>query len=323
MDHLSLYLRQFESLNRGNIRKEFVKEGEDPKAPHKPILLLAVLDLIERKAIQGNQIRLTDELYRAYEEMWRALFPDRSPGKISYPIFHMANEPFWHLAPRTGPSAGQFPKDGSSLPSLEKSVDCAYLDKALWELLMNDYDRHLLRWGLLDAYFGKRKGALSSPQADEFDALKASIYQIDALSGAQRDILLGKSSGNQHLITQTRKARNAIFRTEIPKIYNYTCAISGYWVQAESGISLLDACHIIPHAQGGSDSVSNGIALTPILHRAFDGGLISIGEDYRVRVSPHFKENEDSPFNLGQFDGKKLHLPKDEGLWPRVKKNIM
>ena len=39
-------------------------------------------------------------------------------------------------------------------------------------------------------------------------------------------------------------------------------------------------------------SISNGISLSPNLHRAFDRGLITINADYVVRISPVIKENE-------------------------------
>jgi len=61
------------------------------------------------------------------------------------------------------------------------------------------------------------------------------------------------------------------------------------------GFSMIDACHIIPFKVSGDDRVTNGIALCPNLHRAFDRGLISVGDDFKILVSTHFAEDKASP----------------------------
>lgn len=69
------------------------------KAPHKAVLLLAIIDLVESNVIRCPQIELTDELVKRFREVWRrylgqsAIFtPD-----ITKPFFHMQHEPFWRL----------------------------------------------------------------------------------------------------------------------------------------------------------------------------------------------------------------------------------
>ncbi|MGH8646764.1 MAG: HNH endonuclease [Gammaproteobacteria bacterium] len=48
----------------------------------------------------------------------------------------------------------------------------------------------------------------------------------------------------------------------------------------------MDAAHILPvGAPGSTDHVRNGIALAPTYHRAFDGGLIYLDEQFRMRLN--------------------------------------
>jgi len=68
--------------------------------------------------------------------------------------------------------------------------------------------------------------------------------------------------------------RSGIFKREIPKLYNNTCAISQLRIDATANISMVDACHIVPFSEAYDDTLTNGIALCPNLHRAFDRGLI-------------------------------------------------
>lgn len=109
--------------------------------------------------------------------------------------------------------------------------------------------------------------------------------------------------------------RSGIFKREIPKIYNYECAISGMRIETTTNAQMVDACHIVPFAISKDDTISNGISLAPNLHRAYDRGLITITEDYIVRISPTISENQ-SPFSLKQFEGKSIQLPTQHHFFP-------
>jgi predicted restriction endonuclease len=49
----------------------------------------------------------------------------------------------------------------------------------------------------------------------------------------------------------------------------------------------------------------------------FDRGIVTIKPDYTVSVSNSIEESSASPFNLGQFEGKRILLPEREEWWPR------
>jgi putative restriction endonuclease len=78
---------------------------------------------------------------------------------------------------------------------------------------------------------------------------------------------------------------------------------------------MIDACHIVPFSESHDDTISNGISLCPNLHRAFDRGLISIDEDYKVIVSSSFSESS-VDYSIKQYEGKELFLPKDYEHFP-------
>lgn len=54
-----------------------------------------------------------------------------------------------------------------------------------------------------------------------------------------------------------------LFKNTIPKMYDYTCCITGMKVQSSHKIQIIDACLIYP------------FSLSPTLHRTFDRGLIT------------------------------------------------
>ena len=64
--------------------------------------------------------------------------------------------------------------------------------------------------------------------------------------------------------------RGAQFRHDVIAAYDRRCAVSGFGlgsVPASKASGLLDAAHIHLVGDDGSDHVSNGLPLTPTLHR--------------------------------------------------------
>jgi putative restriction endonuclease len=64
--------------------------------------------------------------------------------------------------------------------------------------------------------------------------------------------------------------------------------------------------------------VTNGLALCPNIHRAFDSGLIAIGDDYTILLSTHIREKSEHAYSLNKFERSKLLLPVHQSAWPDV-----
>ena len=75
--------------------------------------------------------------------------------------------------------------------------------------------------------------------------------------------------------TYERAVRDGAFRTLLLQ-HTQCCAISG-----ETLVCVLDAAHILPVSDNGSDDLTNGMVLRKDLHALFDAGYISIREDGR------------------------------------------
>jgi len=68
-----------------------------------------------------------------------------------------------------------------------------------------------------------------------------------------------------------RAERDPLFKFQILKRFEGKCLVTGIDVT-----EMLDAAHIIPVANGGTEDPNNGILLTAGLHRALDAGLWAI-----------------------------------------------
>ena len=133
----------------------------------------------------------------------------------------------------------------------------------------------------------------------------------------KRKIIELKSQVDENAFQEEVFIRGGLFKREIPKIYNNTCAITGLRIDAITNVSMVDACHIVPFSEGYDDTLTNGIALCPTLHRAFDRGLISITDDYKVIINKNFVEKT-SIYNISQFAGNKITLPENSNFHPAL-----
>lgn len=113
--------------------------------------------------------------------------------------------------------------------------------------------------------------------------------------------------------------RDAQFRRDVLAAYQNRCAISSFEVGTVpfyQARRILDAAHIRPIALQGPDHVTNGLTLTPTLHRLFDEGLFGLTYSARgleTRVSPRLErrmiESPDGRFRLPLEDGLLVTLP--------------
>jgi len=199
-----------------------------------------------------------------------------------------------------------------SFNSLKSAVAYAEIDIELAELLLLEENRELLEMAILEKYFSHSSNANSK---DYLNNISNEILNDSAEEYKQRiqklQSLLDKSDFQEEIYV-----RSGRFKREVLSAYNDTCAISGLKITTTENISMLDACHIIPFSETYDDTISNGIALTPTLHRAFDRGLIGINSSYEVVLSADFKENSSSPYCLSQFLGKRLILPINTHKYP-------
>lgn len=286
-------------------------------APHKPVLLLAILELIRKGEILNNRIVITPELVLEFKSIWSRLVVTPHIPNFALPFYHMKSEPFWKLVTYSGM---EIPVTSSnsirSLNALKESVAFAEIDAAVFAQMLDPLHRTVLEESMLDQYFPETKSQFHHAEADLFQALEIEILQEDPVIYRKRIDELKETLSKEEFEEEVF-VRGGVFKREVPKIYNYQCAISGMRIESSTNAQMIDACHLIPFAVSKDDTITNGIALSPNLHRAYDRGLITITEDYLVKISPAVSEN-DSPYSLSQFNGKQILLPKNKAYYPAV-----
>lgn len=285
-------------------------------APHKPILLLSILQAVQSLIIDQNRIYITPEIVSLFTANWSSLVVTNHYCRFFLPFYHLSSESFWKLVPKPGyESLLSLKSSIKSFSGLNAAVEYAQIDEELFLLMKNPVSNAILKEFLLDEYFPDTKAQLVEQKEylnDKYSEIENKILHEPPTTYRSEIQALIRQQDEEEIFI-----RGGIFKREIPKIYNYTCCISGMRIDATVQVSLIDACHIVPFSESYNDTISNGIALCPNLHRAFDRGLISVDEDYRVIVSGTFTEGE-SDYSIRKFDRKRINLPSNRNFWPSV-----
>jgi len=130
----------------------------------------------------------------------------------------------------------------------------------------------------------------------------------------------GLSSDRQQIITNIKRySRNANFRKMVINAYDNRCAIT------RIQLKLVEAAHILPvPVDDSSDHVTNGIALSPTMHRAYDNCLIYLDEEYRIQLNDEKVRDLQRLGIDGGLDyvrslmNRRIHLPQDASQRPNV-----
>ena len=137
-------------------------------APHKALLLLSVIDLVESGVIVDNHIELSDILIKTFNANAKKFYANSPVFKpeVTKPFYHMQHESFWRLVDScsyiaTSMAAEQVAEYGKRRPSysvkiMREQYRYAEIDTELFKLLKNEDARARLRVLLISTYLNNR-----------------------------------------------------------------------------------------------------------------------------------------------------------------------
>ncbi len=272
-------------------RMAHLKKGTG-NAPHKPLLLLVFLDMIENGEFDGSQLFLTPEMGYRFDTYFEVAKHRRSARPdIRLPFHHLGSQDFWVPKTQTGDDSKHRAITVSVVPNPDFVAACR-----------DPEFRRQAREILIATHF----------EPAEQNALSHLVgIEITPSNIAVRDACFEKPNDAE---TSGRSAR---FRLDIVSAYRYTCALTGYRVTTISAGAIVDAAHIHQFADSRNNHPTNGIALCKNAHWLFDAGLWTIDDDYRIVIATdNFSESSPNQTPLAEMNGQRLLLPKNESLWP-------
>lgn len=252
--------------------QRFRKIQDHSRVPRwrKRCMLLAVIELAERGALAGNEIRYGSPLLDTYRRYFAAVEGHDEGAEAHDPFFYLKNEGFWRLEPRPGRAQHLREMRGPmSERRLQQNVDHAVLDADLHLLLRKAEARERLRAAVCHRW--------------EPDA-KTRVAEV-----AARAKTVSERQGDSRRPSIETSPADALlddpFRRAVLVAYDYRCAASGWRVivpgaaPSPEAAPLIDVVRLMPRTEAGSDEARFGMALTPTWGRALRAGLIAPSPD--------------------------------------------
>lgn len=285
---LKLWLGRLTKLNAASGRGECLG-----KAPHKPLLLLCLLDMAEAGELTARAFTRSPGLVLRFRS-YGSLVTDRWPTRLDLrmPLFYLKSQGFWDaLDSEMRPAA-----------SPETCVVCD-MHSDFFALLADPNFRIKARIVLISKFF------TATEQIALFESLRIEGSSATRVS-ATRVLKEAEESAK-------RKGRNARFSVQVCSGYRFTCALTGYRCVTGDGAMIVDAAHIEQWAKTQNDEVTNGLVLSKNAHWMFDNGLWSADEQLRIIVNERaFTENGPEVFRLSNFAGRHLQFDPSASLRP-------
>jgi putative restriction endonuclease len=308
---LAYYIKKFSHLRTD--RTAGWTAATQGQAPHKPFLLLAVLDLFAQGHISANLIEITPELGGLFAAYWSKVLPPERRGNLALPFFHLRSSGFWHLAPQPGMEtslAAVHQIDTLSL--LGKLILGASLDDDLYQLLQMKEARDVLRTVLIQTYFTPEYHPILLDQSEV--NMQTFLYSQHLIEQARQQLMEAPVDQDEY----QPAVRNQGFRRAVVRIYDHRCAFCGVRMLTSDGHTAVDAAHIIPWGVSHDDDLHNGLALCGLCHWTFDEGLVGVSSRYLVLLSSELRFTQNVPGHLQTLENRPIIGPAEQDLWPSV-----
>ena len=263
------------------------------KAPHKPLLLLAILDMAEVGEFPTRVFTRTPGLVLRFRT-YTSLVTERWPTRINVrlPFYHLKNQKFWEaytaaMQPAASP----------------ESCDVCEMDSAFFDLFNQPDFRLKARLILVATYFTPTE--------------RTALYETLGLHISTPSFPSTTRLMEEAEVAAKRKGRSARFAIRVCSEYRYTCALTGYRCDTAESTTIVDAAHIESWAESQNDEITNGLALSKNAHWMFDEGLWYADEQLRIVVNTSaFTEQGPDAFRLTNFNGRYLQFDPRSSLRP-------
>ena len=137
------YCKEFANLSVG------VVHGK--KLPHKPLLLMSIIQLIQNGTIKDNRLELNKVIASEFANQWKKYIGGNKVPSVWTPFWHMKSEPFWHFKPVE--SREQVDKlYKPSIGKIRAVIEYAFLDNDLYGLICTEMGKIKLKDVLSKTY---------------------------------------------------------------------------------------------------------------------------------------------------------------------------
>lgn len=299
MPNFQDYLQMFADLN--------VDKSHGDISPHKPCLLLAVIDLVESGAITDGRVRFTLALREIFSEYFAIVAKPKHHDRPHIPFYYLDSDPFWTITVKTGRESDFKRITTPSHRQVEDYTEYAEIDLELFKYMRSSSNREAMREQLIRCWLPDHRKALN----EKIAFCRESNSYERTLRGTVASVPVVRDAPS------VPGAQDSVFRRLVLEAYDYRCAASGWRLIVPGNRILVQAVHLIPHSESQDDDPRNGIALTPNFHWALDHHIIAPGPDLKWHISRALDEHIADNQPLLALRGKDVIVPSKQSMRPR------
>lgn len=146
-----VWIQRLASLRRDEIRGRW-SSNTKAGAPHKPLLLLAVLDEVGREAPSHvGRVEITEDLQERFYLLWHGLMDPGRSIDIALPFYHLSSDGLWEIKAADGSDIN--PERARSLGYLKDVGAFADVNPEFGKLLCEQRFRRIAMDTILGTYF--------------------------------------------------------------------------------------------------------------------------------------------------------------------------
>lgn len=260
--------------------------------PHKPVLLLAVLDAIDAGEAAPERVPWCRPLVARFGQRFEVVRKADDDCTPRFPFFHLRSDGIWE-AFRTESGISRSLEDKPNAADADTGSVWARFTQEWLGLIRDASTRAVLRDALIARYFPLQRADLQAGWPSE-----ASIQNKEELG----------------------VKRSASFRRLVVDNYDHQCCACGLRIcLPEPEVTFVDAAHLVPFAESRNDHPTNGVALCKHHHWAMDQRILAPGPDglwhVSKRIIPRRSRGEEELFSL---NGQPLLAPTEPAYAPSV-----
>ena len=262
------------------VRRLNTNQNKGFSAPHKPLLLLLAISRLEK----GQELLPFRDIEGELERLLKKFGPAVKNVRPRYPYWNLQKDDLWQVLDENGDVADLPLTENGDPGNKALHETTGRLPPALCERLqVNPQLKQQFIDELLYEYFPRSRH--DSLQAETgFTRPEALVMQQLPGYWNQRD---------------------SEFSSKVLAAYSNRCAATGFSVEI-GGKEFCEAAYV---RKGGPDTVANGLALEPGIHKMFDMGVWTLTDERRILVSSTFRGSPDAMDRLRSLHGQPIRSP--------------
>jgi putative restriction endonuclease len=270
--------------------------------PHKPVLLLAALDLIARGQATAGRVPWSQDFrdrFAQYFEVVRRNDDQRTPD---LPFYHLRSDGFWEPIEIERGVERPLANTPTVAQAGAGSVFARFTD-GLEQFVTTPEDRATLRDAIVSRFLPHERARLTA------------LFAEPASPSATAE---GSERCQEEPEDERSAGRDPAFRRIVLEVYDFQCAACGLRIKLpDSGLTFVDGAHLIPFEVNRNDHPTNGLALCKNHHWAMDRFLLVPTPDGIWKASPRLEPRR-SPGEkeLVGLHGQAILAPHDDAFRP-------